>query len=81
MGVQGFNLRLQRAVRDGARGAARPAGIHLVAPSVWAFRGGDKRAAALAHCVDELLCILPFEPPLLVRLMGGRQCRIHVMLG
>jgi lipid-A-disaccharide synthase len=69
--TQGFNLRLQRTVRNGARGGARPAGIHLVAPSVWAFRGADKRAAALAQCVDELLCILPFEPPLLVRLTSG----------
>ena len=65
---QGFNLRLQRAVRSGWRGSGtRPAGVHLVAPSVWAFRGGEKRAASLAHTVDELLCILPFEPELLVR--------------
>jgi lipid A disaccharide synthetase len=56
-------------VRAGWRGTtARPAGIHYVAPSFWAFRGGERRAAALAHVVDELLCILPFEPPLLVRL-------------
>ena len=66
--MQGFNLRLQRAVRSGwPAGTLRPAGVHLVAPSVWAFRGGEARARGLAHAVDEVLCILPFEPPLLQR--------------
>jgi lipid-A-disaccharide synthase len=35
--------------------------IHYVAPSVWAWRPG--RARRLAHRVDHLLALLPFEPP------------------
>jgi lipid-A-disaccharide synthase len=65
---QGFNLRLQRAVRSGwPSDTLRPAGVHLVSPSFWAFRGGEARARSLAHTVDEMLCVLPFEPPLLQR--------------
>ncbi len=36
--------------------------IHLVAPSVWAWRPG--RALKMAPTYDHLLCLLPFEPPL-----------------
>lgn len=35
--------------------------VHLIAPSVWAYREG--RAAKVARIYDLLLCILPFEPP------------------
>ena len=35
--------------------------IHLIAPSVWAWR--EKRAEKIAKIYDQLLCILPFEPP------------------
>ncbi|MBM3579699.1 MAG: lipid-A-disaccharide synthase [Alphaproteobacteria bacterium] len=35
--------------------------IHLIAPSVWAYRPG--RAKKIAKLYDLLLCILPFEPP------------------
>ncbi len=35
--------------------------IHLIAPSVWAYREG--RAAKIAKLYDLLLAILPFEPP------------------
>lgn len=35
--------------------------IHLIAPSVWAYRSG--RAKKIAKIYDLLLCILPFEPP------------------
>lgn len=35
--------------------------IHLIAPSVWAYRAG--RAKKVAKLYDLLLCILPFEPP------------------
>ena len=48
-------------------GTLRPAGVQLVSPSVWAFRGGESRARSLAQALDEVLCILPFEPPLLRR--------------
>jgi len=35
--------------------------VHLVAPSVWAWRPG--RARRVAQLVDRLLTLLPFEPP------------------
>ena len=35
--------------------------IHLIAPSVWAYKKG--RAKKIAKIYDLLLCILPFEPP------------------
>lgn len=35
--------------------------IHLIAPSVWAYRAG--RAKKIAKLYDLLLTILPFEPP------------------
>jgi len=35
--------------------------IHLIAPSVWAYR--PKRAEKIARLYDLLLAILPFEPP------------------
>ena len=35
--------------------------VHLIAPSVWAYRPG--RAVKISKLYDLLLCILPFEPP------------------
>ncbi len=50
-----FGLR----VADRVRGAGMPL-IHYVAPQLWAWRPG--RARELAHRVDHLLALLPFEP-------------------
>jgi lipid-A-disaccharide synthase len=50
-----FNLGLEKALRsDGLRTA------HLVSPSVWAWR--PERVHTVAESVDQLLCLLPFEP-------------------
>jgi lipid-A-disaccharide synthase len=53
-----FCLRVARRVRTEAPGIRI---CHYVAPSVWAWRPG--RAAKMARHVDQVLCLLPFEPP------------------
>jgi lipid-A-disaccharide synthase len=60
-----FSLRVAKKVR-----AADPniPIIHYVCPSVWAWRPG--RAPAMKPYVDEILCVLPFEPGELERLGG-----------
>ena len=55
-----FCFRVQRAVR--ARGKTpHSKQIHVVAPSVWAWRPG--RAKKIAAFLGGLICLLPFEPP------------------
>ncbi len=44
--------------------------VHYVAPSVWAWRSG--RAAKMAKCVDQVLALLPFEPPYMEA--AGMRC-------
>lgn len=38
-----------------------PVHFHYVAPSFWAWKGGEARLRGLAGFVDHLLCILPNE--------------------
>lgn len=60
-----FSLRVAKKVR--ALAPSIPV-IHYVCPSVWAWRPG--RAPAMKPYVDEVLCLLPFEPDELRRLGG-----------
>ena len=54
--VPDFNLGLERRVR-----AAGIATVHWVCPQVWAWRPG--RTRGIAHSVDHLLALFPFEAP------------------
>jgi len=45
-----------------------PSHFHYVAPSFWAWKGGEARLRGLAEFVDHLLCILPNE---------DRICRLN----
>ena len=52
-----FNLPLERRLRAGGVPT-----VHLVSPSVWAWRRG--RLPAIARSTDLMLCLFPFELPI-----------------
>lgn len=52
-----FNLGLERRLR-----AAGIPTVHLVSPSIWAWR--RERLQGIVQAVDHLLCVFPFEPEL-----------------
>lgn len=49
------------AARCNEQGAGIPLHFHYVAPSFWAWKGGEARLQGLSQFVDHVLCILPFE--------------------
>jgi lipid-A-disaccharide synthase len=55
----GFNLRLARALR---RQSKRHKTIYYISPQVWAWNRG--RIKRMAHFIDLVLCIFPFETDL-----------------
>lgn len=50
-----FNLAIERRVR-----AAGVPSVHVVSPTVWAWRAG--RVKTIAKACDLILCLFPFEP-------------------
>ncbi|KAK7287369.1 hypothetical protein RIF29_00642 [Crotalaria pallida] len=60
---KGFSFRFlkQLRARYSQQELYSPAHFHYVAPSFWAWKGGEARLRGLAEFVDHLLCILPNE--------------------
>ncbi|ANT59047.1 lipid-A-disaccharide synthase [Salipiger sp. CCB-MM3] len=61
-----FSLRVAKLVKE--RSDIRT--VHYVAPTVWAWRPG--RAAKMAKHIDQVLALLPFEPPYMEA--AGMRC-------
>lgn len=61
-----FSLRVAKRVKAGSTIRT----VHYVAPTVWAWRPG--RAAKMARHIDQVLALLPFEPPLMQA--AGMRC-------
>ncbi|MBE9638010.1 lipid-A-disaccharide synthase [Salipiger mangrovisoli] len=61
-----FSLRVAKLVK--AASSIRT--VHYVAPTVWAWRPG--RAAKMAKHIDQVLALLPFEPPYMEA--AGMRC-------
>lgn len=59
--VPGFARRVVKRVREARLPGHHPRLVHIVAPSVWAYK--PKRAEHFAALYDMLLALLPFEPP------------------
>lgn len=58
----GFNFRVVKALR---KANLNTKFVHIVAPSVWAYK--PERAIEVAKLYDMLLTLLPFEPPLFTK--------------
>ncbi|KAL6518318.1 hypothetical protein OROMI_034019 [Orobanche minor] len=60
---KGFSFRFlkQLRARYGVNRLDCPLHFHYVAPSFWAWRGGELRLKGLSEFVDHIFCILPFE--------------------
>ncbi|KAI8558207.1 hypothetical protein RHMOL_Rhmol04G0072100 [Rhododendron molle] len=60
---KGFSFRLLKQLRAkySQQGLVSPPHFHYVAPSFWAWKGGEARLKGLSEFVDHVLCILPFE--------------------
>lgn len=62
--AKGFSFRLLKKIRASYNRTGclnPPRNFHYVAPSFWAWKGGESRLRGLSEFVDHLLCILPFE--------------------
>lgn len=55
-----FNFGLETRLREAGLKT-----LHFVCPSIWAWRA--ERVHKLARAADHVLCLFPFEPPLLAR--------------
>lgn len=69
--LKGFSFRLLKELRvryNDQHLENSPVHFHYVAPSFWAWKGGESRLGALSEFVDHLFCILPNEE---------RVCREH----
>lgn len=60
-GILDANGGMSFAARYSQHKLHAPAHFHYVAPSFWAWKGGEARLRGLAEFVDHLLCILPNE--------------------
>ncbi|KAA3459198.1 putative lipid-A-disaccharide synthase, mitochondrial [Gossypium australe] len=60
---KGFSFRLlkQLRARYNQQRLDRPVHFHYVAPSFWAWKGGEARLKGLSKFVDHVFCILPNE--------------------
>ncbi|XP_044977063.1 probable lipid-A-disaccharide synthase, mitochondrial [Hordeum vulgare subsp. vulgare] len=59
---KGFSFRLLQQLKCRySQKVDSPIHVHYVAPSFWAWKGGESRLPKLHNFVDHMLCILPFE--------------------
>jgi len=65
-----FSLRVAKGVKAHKSVHSTIRCVHYVAPTVWAWRPG--RAAKMARHIDQVLALLPFEPPLMQA--AGMRC-------